>query len=476
MNVESRVRWVGLLLVLAMIPMLSSCGDDDDDDDSGNTPADDDSISDDDADDDVADDDDLGPAGVLQVGAARVDISPAHDDSLKMGGYGLYFLSEAMCRWSTGVHDPIYATAIAVEDADGRRVILIHLDVVGLITTDIVRIQLGVSAALAIVPDRVIVSASHSHQSPDTVGMWGVLLPPISGRDDAFIDDMIAGSVQAGVDAYNARREARISFGTSEFADLHYNSNQPLDPQAYTDDAMTMMVATTPTGEPIATLMNWACHPMVMGPQNTLISSDFLGPYYRLMDTEIGGINMFMNGSLGASVHPQNPAAPFPIDGRDWGTWEDVENYGRALADAAQDLHATVEPATDTSVDVRAYWVESKVQNYFFVLTGKWGLIPRDIPNFGENGTTTMTALWIGDVPFATVPGELVPTISTQLRTLMGGEHQFLINLGQDWIGYIITPQQFYHIAYIYNDLLSAGPMTGVALIEQFEKIYGESR
>ncbi|MCL4233238.1 MAG: neutral/alkaline non-lysosomal ceramidase N-terminal domain-containing protein [Deltaproteobacteria bacterium] len=473
---ERTCVWWRVALLVSFSLLVTSCAGDDDDDDSNEPSGDDDAIADDDSDDDAADDDDLGPAGVLQVGAARVDISPAPDVSLKMGGYGLYFLSESMCRWSTGVHDPIYATAIAVEDADGRRVILIHLDVVGLITTDIVRIQQGVSAALAIVPDRVIVSASHSHQSPDTVGMWGVLLPPISGRDEAFIDDMIAGSVQAGVDAYNARREARISFGSSEFADLHYNSNQPLDPQAYTDDAMTMMAATTPEGEPIATLMNWACHPMVMGPQNTLISSDFLGPYYRLMDAEIGGINMFMNGSLGASVHPQNPYAPFPIDGREWGTWEDVENYGRVLADAAQDLFATVEPATDTSVDVRAYWVESKVQNYFFVLTGKWGIIPRDIPNFGENGTTTMTALWIGDVPFATVPGELVPTISTQLRAIMGGEHQFVINLGQDWIGYIITPQQFYHIAYIYNDLLSAGPMTGVALIEQFEKIYGEAR
>ncbi len=456
-----------LALFIASASLFIGCGDDDDDDDDSSNP----NSDDDSADDDEGDDDDDEPH--FQVGAARVDASPTPEWSLKMGGYGTYFLLESMCRWSTGVHDPLYATAIAFDDGKGEPIILIQFDMVGMITTDIVPIQEGIAQELNIGPERIVVSSSHTHHSPDGVGIWGVILPPVSGRDEDYMQLLVDVGIDAGVEAYQARVPAVVSFASGIEADMHYNSNDVLDPGAMTDDAMTLMKAETPQGEPIATLMSWGCHPMVMGPQNTELSSDFLGPYYRLMDEEVGGINMFVNGNLGASVHPINPFDPFDYTGRDWGTWEDVENFGRVLVDDAQTLMDEAEMATNTNLWLRTMIFESANDNLFFALIGTLDLIPRDVPPYGGKTETTITAFSIGPVQFATIPGELVPDIGLILRDVMGAEHQFMINLGMDWVGYIMLPDQYFSLAYIYNDLLSPGPNVGNDIINAFLHLYG---
>jgi Neutral/alkaline non-lysosomal ceramidase, N-terminal len=455
------------LLIVSASPFIG-CGDDDDDDDSADTDSDDDT-------DDGEDDDDTGDDGEphFQVGASRIDVSPPPDWSLKMGGYGTYFLLESMCRWSTGVHDPLYATAIAFDDGKGEPIILIQFDMVGVITTDIVQIQEGIAQQLNIGPERIVVSSSHTHHSPDGIGIWGLILPAVSGRDEDYMVTLIEGGIEAGVEAYEARVPAVVSFATGIEEDMHYNSNDVLDRQAITDDAMTLMSAKTPGGESIATLMSWGCHPMVMGPQNTELSADFLGPYYRLMDEEVGGINMFVNGNLGASVHPINPFDPFDYSGRDWGTWEDVERFGRVLVDDAKVLIDDAETATNTNLWLRSIKFESTNDNLFFALVGILDLIPRDIPPMGETANTTVTVFSIGPVQFGTIPGELVPDIGLILRDVMGAEHQFVINLGMDWLGYILLPRQYHHIAYIYNVLLSPGPDAGTDLIDAYLYLYG---
>lgn len=453
-----------IVSLIVFLQLLAGCGGGDDDNASGSSADDDTAVSD-----DTQSDDDAAP--VFQAGAARVDVSPPDGVSLKMGGYGTYFLSENLCRWSTGKHDPLYATAIALDDGKGLPIILVNYDLVGFITTDVVRVQAGIARELSIPPERVVVSASHTHSGPDTVGIWGVMIPPVTGRDEGYLDLAVEDGIQAGVQAFQSRAPARLAFATGIEAEMHYNSNT-LDPKRMVDDAMTLMVARALDGEPIATLMSWGCHPMVMGPQSAEISADFLGPYYEFMDEEVGGVNMFVQGPLGASIHPQNPYDPFEYHGDHWGTWQDVENFGRVLADDAQDLIDKAVPTDDTALSLVSAPVYSEVGNLFFVMVARLGLIPRDVPGLGQLGESTITAFSVGPARFATVPGELVPDIGLELRTIMGGEHQFVVNLGMDWTGYIITEKQYHSIAYIYNAILSGGPKVGTALLDAYREIY----
>ena len=453
-----------MTVILSTLLIIAACDDDDDDDDDDNDTTGDD-------DDDTADDDDDSEEP-FKVGFARSDISPDH--SVILAGYGLSFLSDAFCRWSEGVHDPIYATAVAFEHPDSQPVILIHLDVVGAIITDIERIQEQIAQSLGTTPERVLVAASHSHGTPDAVGIWGVLIPPRSGRDDEFIEGMIDGAVQAGIAAYENRMPATLAAAAGIEADMHYNPQHKVDHDAITDDNMTLLAAYDYDGNLIGTLMSWGCHPMVMGPQNKMITADYIGPYYRMMDEELGGINMYVNSSLGATVHPQNPFDPFPMEGNSWGTWEDLDNFGRVLADDAQALIADAQPLQDYSVHLISKTVSGKLENPLFALAGQLDLIPRDMPPLGEYGDTTMSAFSIGPVRFATVPGELVPDLGLQCREIMGGEYQFLITLGMDWLGYIMTEEQYRSIFYIYFSILSVGPTMGDVVTSEFELTFAQ--
>jgi len=409
-------------------------------------------------------------AAGFRAGFARVDISPDHP--VKMGGYGMFFLSEDFCRWSDGVHDPVYATAVAVEPPLGEPVILIHLDTLGAIVTDVVPIQEGVAAQLSVAPERVIVAASHSHGSPDTVGIWGVVLPPVTGRDDAFIERMIQGAVQAGTEAFQAREPASLRVATGTEARMHFNPQLDIDPEAVTDDVMTVMGAYDLQGRLIGSLMNWGCHPMVMGPQNTKITSDYPGAYYRIMEEDLGGIHMYLNSSLGATVHPQNPDHPFEIIGDEWGTWEDVERFGRVLAEDVKDLLAVAEPVPCCDLELVAKTVYGKLENPFFSLVSWLDLIPREMPPLGGEGESAVIAFSIGDVRFCTVPGELSPNIGLAARDIMGGSHGFLITLGMDWVGYIMTEEQYRNLLYIYFSVLSVGPTVGDTVLENFHNLF----
>ncbi|MDP8255556.1 MAG: hypothetical protein P9M14_07405 [Candidatus Alcyoniella australis] len=453
---------LGLLLIVALVLIAALClgaceGSDDDDDDEV-------------ADDDLGDDDTGDDDQPFEVGFARVELPVEH--SVMMGGYGTYFLSDYFCRWSSGTHDPLYATAAAFAPSDAEPIIVIHIDAVGVIITEVERIQQQISEALAIAPERIVVCSSHSHGAPDTVGIWGVMLPPKTGRDDDYIEALVAGAVQAGLDAYQARTPATLEFAAGTESDLHYNPQTTVDDAAITDDNTSLMVARDAAGELIGTLFNWGCHPMVMGPQNSEITADYPGAYYRLMDAEIGGINMYVNSSLGATVHPQNPEYGFEIDGNQWGTWEDVDNFGRVLADDAQLLLLQAQTLTDYRVHLVHKEIYGKLENPLFAMAGELDLIPRDMPPLGEYGATTMTAFSIGNVRFGTVPGELVPDLGLECRALMGGDHQFLITLGMDWLGYIMTEEQYRKLTYIYFSILSVGPEMGPKVIEEYTEIF----
>ena len=73
---------------------------------------------------------------------------------------------------------------------------------------------------------------------------------------------------------------------------------------------------------------------------------------------------------------------------------------------------------------------------------------------------------------FGTVPGELVPDIGLALRPIMGGDHQFLITLGMDWLGYIMTKKQYNNLLYIYFTILSVGPGMEQAVMDAYHGIF----
>ena len=86
---------------------------------------------------------------------------------------------------------------------------------------------------------------------------------------------------------------------------------------------LTTLHFATGDGAPIATLVNYACHPTASGPANTEVSRDWCGYAADAVEAALGGVAVYMNGAVG----DVNPAAD--------GGFEQAASLGEAVARAA---------------------------------------------------------------------------------------------------------------------------------------------
>ncbi len=407
---------------------------------------------------------------VLAVGAARLDISPDH--AVILGGYGVYFWSKKHCRWSQGVHDPLYATALYFLKGD-EALVLIETDEVGLVKGDIDQIRDAVATKLRLSRERVIVGATHTHHGPDTIGLWGTLQPANSGRDERYMNMLKDRCVAAAVQAYQSRRPAHLAYALGEESALHYNIHQNETSDPNLDHTITVLIATGDDGKVIATLTNWACHPTTEDAPNRLVSSDWVGVFYQDMAAAMPGVHMYVNGSIGASVQPSVA----------WRDAQHLANEGQGFVWAklmgdvfTKNVLHVIEHPTPIEVDRIAVETRSApvhMQNFIFRLAKVLHMLPMDIPDNGDFATT-ITAARVGPLRFGSMPGEMSPHLGKQIRASLGGPAQILVGLGQDWLGYILDEQQYADSNYSYEKMLCVSPHLGPNVVKAYRTIHFE--
>ena len=397
---------------------------------------------------------------VLQIGAARIEITPL--TSQMMGGYGAFFLSTKRCRWSIGVHDPLYATALVFQK-NSNVMAFLSLDLIGLASPDVNDIRNALAAQVPISPKSIVVSSNHTHHGPDTMGLWGTVFPPHSGRDETYMGFLKERASQAVIEAFNRRKPARLAIAVGELAELHRNIRLDQDPAASIDHTLTVLRAEGLDGVPIATLTNWACHPTAEYMDNRLISADWIGAFYQTMDRKNAGISMYVNGSIGATVQPFAPGHVLFAEGENF-RW--VEEMGPKVADVAWRLLESAVPVEVDSIRAINREVTVPMRGRAFDLARRLGLLKFDLPMIGKPFTTEVSAIYIGPVAFGTVPGEISPHLGLQVREALGGRAQIIINNAQDSLGYIIDPTQYADPRYRYEKIVSIGPDLGPAVVK----------
>jgi hypothetical protein len=268
----------------------------------------------------------LAPAHVgaseLQVGVARADITPPIGS--RMYGYGARGTNV-----STGVHDPLYARAMFLDDGT-TRLALVTLDL-GTFTHEsttnikaIVREKTGI--------ENVLCFASHTHSAPYPA-------PDFPSREAPWIREAerrIAGAI---VEAAGKAVPARLGIGWGEVREGHNRrrvledgtvemlwGNRERVPTQPVDYSLAVIRVEALDGHPLATLVNFACHPVILGPENLEISADYPGVLARLLEEEIGGQTMFLQGAAG-DINPFWDKTP-----PDEGAFEQTELMGTALA------------------------------------------------------------------------------------------------------------------------------------------------
>src|SRR5262245_53951653 len=100
-------------------------------------------------------------AAEFAVGFGEVDVSP------ELGKKPVYLAGFGQDRVAKKIHDPIMARAVVLADGE-TKIALVTVDVVGLFHPTVEKIREKLAGF-----KYILVSATHNHEGPDTLGLWG---------------------------------------------------------------------------------------------------------------------------------------------------------------------------------------------------------------------------------------------------------------------------------------------------------------
>jgi hypothetical protein len=238
------------------------------------------------------------------------------------------------------------------------------------------------------------------------------------------------------------------------------------------DRRASVLQFVSPEGETVATLVNYAVHPEVLGPDQGVLSPDLIGPLCDQLQTKAGGMALFINGAQGGMITADNRDLARPRDllravWDDVQTWDECVRIGNTLADEALRIVADAPLQKDPLLYCRAERVTFPVES-----DAVWAVVqhsPLQYPH-GDDRTisTQVNLLNLGNAQILTIPGEALPNIGFYLKRKMRGQHNLLFGLTNDAFGYIMTKVDFKSFErYDYISRVSLGEMTGEILIER---------
>ena len=383
---------------------------------------------------------------------------------------GTFLAGYGRNRQTTGSHDPLLARATVLSDAEFT-VALVAVDNIGLTRPDIQRVQqrsaeLLLATGLPMNPDHIIVSSTHTHAGPDVMGLWGKHAWT-SGRDPALLASWIETIAQVVSTAAKSRQPVHVRAASAPVPQAWVENRS--EPDSLDNTLATLALVHAHSGEPIATLTNYACHPTVLGPDNTLSSADWVSGFYETMAANQTGVHLFLQGAIGGWVQPVQKDR----------TIQEARRYGHALAKATLALQQEATTESAPRLDIATATVHFEMDNFGFQLLMLLGVMER--PTAPAGVPADIAWLRIGRSQFLTHPGETAPTYSVASRALLGSaDPTFILGLTQDALGYILRPAFFEDDAPYpdaqYLTSVSLGAETGPTLMQALNTLVNGQR
>lgn len=436
----------------------------------------------------------------LRVGFGAADITP--DLSKKpvfIAGYGKN-------RRATRVHDPIMARAVVLEHG-GRRVGIVSVDLIGLFRDSVERARKELPEY-----EHLLVTSTHSHAGPDTLGLWGPNLFA-SGVDPDYLTQVETGIVKAVRKAEaSLTPTSQTRLGSARNAELLHDSRLPI----VKHDELTAFEFRNADGKSLGLVLAWNCHPEALGRDNVELSADFVGTVVKTLEESRKAPVVYLTGTVGGLMSPpdrftDDAGQPLPRGG-----FAMMDKYGREVARLADAALANGRPGSLVPFRVQTRELYLPIDNDAYILGFRLGVLDRQA--FGWSGSidrplpfdkndpkqrlaarTEIVRLRLGDLDIAGIPGEIYPELvvgefqnpadpaadfpnaplESPILPMLDAPFRMIVGLANDQLGYIIPKRQWDAtppFAYgrktsQYGEINSLGPETAPLLCNAFQEM-----
>ncbi len=294
----------------------------------------------------------------LHAGAARVKLDPPA--GLAMLGYG------GRVGRNTGVHDDLAAQALVLSDG-ANKIAIVGVDLLALGARIADDIRERAAAITGIAADSILICATHTHSAPafNIFATPRADAKPSEGRDLEWERTLPEKIVAAIVQANKSLEPATLRAGTANFTlGIHRRLKRPhhqvqtaANRSGPADAEVIALGAYRANGSPIAFLMNYPCHGVVLCEDNLLYSRDWPGFAMDEIETAAAAssgerpISIFIQGATGN------------IDPSSRGNFEVAEQHGRAMGRATFDALQHAPSLADARIAARRIPLNLKLKD-----------------------------------------------------------------------------------------------------------------
>ncbi len=399
------------------------------------------------------------------------------------------------------VLDDMHAKAVYLDDNSGRGgVIVCAIDCVGISRKDINDIRKIVIESKKI-PDlkSINICATHSHSAIDTQGLWGKNFMS-DGKNEDFMNRLKELTAKAIIGAYNARKDGNLYLGTTETDELLIDTRTP----DYYDATLTRIRFDPADGSDDTYIVNLACHAECLGARTTVVSADFPAYMEKEIVEQTGGANVvFINGAIGGLITCEK--LDEVLRNFELGL-EYVKEFGKDVGEVVMSINNEI--ALEPAINVKTEAIEIKCDNIALLLVRILGVLNNDVAKDKDNNISIISEvsyMELGNkqIGIYMIPGELSPELESgsflsaeesangteaeykSLSEISRCEHNFVLGLCNDELGYIIPENDFYLHEWLpyfnnaidesgrehYEETNSLGPEAAGAILEAMDKL-----
>ncbi len=426
----------------------------------------------------------------LRFGQAAVDITPPKDMPFQVPQRPPFQVVAA-----TGTHDPLHAKAVVFESG-GVKAAIVACDLTSIPVHITAAARIEVGKISSVPPENVMITATHTHTGPNIRPRFFQNASPAQKQAATEylerLPQLIAESVQR---AEQTLTTARLQAAMGEVPGVAFNrrflmkdgtvvSNphkgqddllvNVVRPAGPTDAALPVLYAESMTGQPLATVLNFALHLDTTG--GTDYSADFPYQISKIL-ADVKGPGMLSHFTIGAAGNINHYYLLDPKKVRRTKGFQEAARIGTLIAAEVVRTYQRLQPITTAPIKVSRETVR------LLILEEKAPALAKQFGNKPEfhdgemrvkqvDGKYTfegeVMVISVGDeLAFVGLPGEMFVELGLAVKQNSPYAFTFINTLANGAIGYVANRKAFAEGSYGASTATTrSNPGSGEALVD----------